>query len=74
MHFVTKSLPKFRQVFLVTCHSQKPNVFKNNEKLNANLTIKQSNDGFSIILRKEEFSTARVLLKEDDDNQGMNIY
>ena len=74
MHFVTKNLPKFRQVFFVTCHSQKPNVFKNNETLIANLTIKQSNDGFSNKLRKEEFSTGHVVLKEDDDNQGMNIY
>jgi len=70
MHFVTKNLPKFRQVFFVTCHSQKPNVFKNNETLIANLTIKQSNDGFSNKLRKEEFSTGHVVLKEDDNNQG----
>ena len=74
MHFVTKSLPKFRQVFLVTCHSQKPNVFKNNKKFTSNLTIKQSNDGFSNISRKEEFSTGSVILKEDDNNEGMNSY
>ena len=74
MHFVTKSLPKFRQVFLVTCHSQKPNVSKNNEKFIANLIIKQSNGGFSNVLRKEEFSTGSVILKEDDNNEGMNSY
>ena len=73
MHFVTKSLPKFRQLFLITSHSQKSNVFKNNEKLIANLTIKQNNDGFSNILHKEEFSTGRVVFKEDDNNEGMNI-
>ena len=73
MHFVTKSLPKFRQLFVVACHSQKPNVFRNNEKFIANLTVKQNNDGFSNILRKEDFSTGRVVLKEDDNNEGMNI-
>ena len=73
MHFVTKNLPKFRQVFFVTCHSQKPNVFKNNETLIANLTIKQSNDGFSNISRKEELSTGSVILKEDDNQQVSSL-
>ena len=73
MHFVTKNLPKFRQLFLTTSHSQKPNVFKNNKKFIANLAIKQNNAGFPNTLRKEEFSTGRVVLKEDDDNEGMNI-
>ena len=70
MHLVTKTLPRLRQAFFVSCHSQKTNTFKTSEKVAANQIKKHENFAFSNILHKEKFSTSHVASKEDNDNEG----